>query len=86
MVPVLYSNSNSNSNSNIAIVLRVVVSTSMPNQDSQAYPAELCSAVAALVQELQGAREPRRVATGIQTFFKSRRPSRKEEEEEVALY
>ena len=55
----------------------------MPNQDSQAYPAELCSAVATLVQVLQGARKPR-VATGIQAFF--RQPRMEEEEDEVALY
>ena len=61
-------------------MLRVVVSTSMPNQDSQAYPAELCSAVAARVQVLQGASEPR-VAMGIQAFFRQPRV-----EEEVALY
>ena len=64
-------------------MLHVVVSTSMPNQDSQAYPAELCSAVATLVQVLQGARKPR-VATGIQAFF--RQPRMVEEEDEVALY
>jgi hypothetical protein len=66
--------------------LRVAVSRLKPNQDSQAYPAELCTAVAELVQLLraQGARGPLG-ATGIIKAISSQQRM-EEEEEEVALY
>jgi hypothetical protein len=63
--------------------LRVAVSRLKPNQ---AYPAELCTAVAELVQLLraQGARGPLG-ATGIIKAISSQQRM-EEEEEEVALY